>query len=292
MMNTKIKADLALLFVTLTWGISFILTKNTISNIEVFNFLAVRFLIAFVLSAMFFYKKMLKPDKQSIKYGIMVGFILFSGYAVQTIGLLYTTTSNSAFITGLNVIFVPIIVAVLFKTKIKSSVKLGVFIAVIGLILLTFNGMTVFNIGDFLTLIGSIAFAFHIITVGHFTKLTDSIQFAIAQIGAVGIFSAITSIFFEAPTLSFSGVDWFNIVFLALFCTAGAFITQSIAQRYTTSTHTALIYINEPVFAAIFGYFVAGEILGVRALLGGLLMLSGILFAELDIKNMRVLKRA
>ncbi len=77
-----------------------------------------------------------------------------------------------------------------------------------------------------------------------------------------------------------------------MFCTAGAFITQSIAQRYTTSTHTALIYINEPVFAAIFGYFVAGEILGVRALLGGLLMLSGILFAELDIKNMRILKRA
>ncbi|MEA3423610.1 MAG: EamA family transporter [Bacillota bacterium] len=80
-----------------------------------------------------------------------------------------------------------------------------------------------------------------------------------------------------------------NILFFASFCTSGAFIIQSIAQRYTISTHTALIYINKPVFAAIFGYFIAGEILGVIGLLGGLLMLSGILFAELD---MKILKKA
>ena len=291
-MSKKIKADLALLFVTLTWGISFILTKNTISNIQVFNFLAFRFLIAFIIAAIFFYKKMIRPDKQSIKYGIIVGFILFSGFAVQTIGLQYTSTSNSAFITGLSVIFVPIISSLLFKTKIKPSVKFGVFIALIGLGLLTLNGVTIFNIGDFLTLVASVSYACHIISVGHYTLKTDSIQFAIIQIGAVGFFSAITSIIFETPTLSLSTIDWFNILFLSLFCTAGAFITQSIAQRYTTSTHTALIYINEPVFAAIFGYFIAGEILGVRGLIGGAMMLSGILFAELDLKDLKKLRNS
>jgi drug/metabolite transporter (DMT)-like permease len=291
-MSKKIKADLALLFVTLTWGISFILTKNTISNIEVFNFLALRFSIAFLLSSMFFNKKMMHLDKQSIKYGIIVGFVLFSGFTLQTIGLLYTSTTNSAFITGLSVIIVPIISASLFKTKIKKSVKFGVFVALIGLSLLTLNGITVLNIGDFYSLLSAIVFALYIVLVGYFTTRTDSILFAIMQIGAVGTFSAIISILFETPTLAFSSVDWLNILFLALFCTAGAFIIQSIAQQYTTSTHTALIFINEPVFAAIFGYFIAGEILGVRGLLGGLLMLSGILFAELDIKNIKILKKA
>jgi drug/metabolite transporter (DMT)-like permease len=289
-MKKSIKADLALLFVTLTWGVSFILTKNAIAEIPVFNFLAIRFIIAFVLSAAFFYRQMLKPDIQSIKYGLFVGSILFAGYGVQTIGLLYTTTSNSAFITGLSVIFVPVFSALIFKTKIKSSAKLGVLVAVIGLALLTLNGVGGFNIGDFYTLLGAVCFAFHIITVGLFTIKTNSIQFAIMQIGGVGIYSLITSFIFETPSLSYQPMTWLNLVFLALFCTSAAFIAQSIAQRYTTSTHTALIYINEPVFAAIFGYIVAGEILGVRGVIGGLLMLSGILIAELDFKKKRSLK--
>ena len=289
-MKKSIKADLALLFVTLTWGISFILTKNAIAEIPVFNFLALRFIIAFILSSVFFYRQMLKLDAASVKYGLFVGFILFSGYAVQTIGLQYTTTSNSAFITGLSVVMVPVFSALIFKTKIKESSKLGVLVALIGLALLTLNGVGGFNVGDFYTLLGAVCFAFHIITVGLYTVKTNSIQFAIMQIGGVGLYSLIASMIVETPSLNFQPAIWLNLIFLALFCTSAAFIIQSIAQRYTTSTHTALIYINEPVFAALFGYIIAGEILGTRGVLGGLLMLSGILIAELDIKLKRQLK--
>lgn len=283
-MKKSIKADLALLFVTLTWGISFIMTKNAIAEIAVFNFLALRFVIAFVLSSAFFYRNMRKPDRQSVLYGLFVGFILFSGYAVQTIGLQYTTTSNSAFITGLSVVMVPLFSSLIFKTRVKTSAKMGVVVAVFGLALLTLNGVDGFNKGDFFTLLSAVCFAFHIIAVGELTNRTDSIQFAIMQIGGVGFYSLLVSWIFETPTLAFPSATWLNILFLAVFCTSAAFITQSIAQRYTTSTHTALIYINEPVFAAFFGYVIAGEILGVRGVIGGLLMLSGILIAELDIK--------
>ena len=249
-------------------------------------------MIAFVLSAVFFYKQMIHPDPASIKYGIFVGFILFSGYGIQTIGLQFTSTTNSAFITGLSVVMVPLFSAVLFKTRIKNAEKMGVVVALTGLIILTLRGVEGFNLGDFYTLLGSFCFAFHIITVGHFTNRTNSIQFAITQIGAVGFFSLIMSLIFETPSLAYPVMTWLNMLFLAVFCTSAAFITQSIAQRYTTSTHTALIYINEPVFAAIFGYFVAGEILGVRGLIGGLLMLSGILIAELGADIGKRLKNA
>jgi drug/metabolite transporter (DMT)-like permease len=187
---------------------------------------------------------------------------------------------------------VPLFSAVIFRTRVKNAEKMGVTVALIGLILLTLKGVGGFNSGDFLTLAGAVCFAFHIITVGHFTNRTNSIQFAIMQIGGVGLFSFVTSLIFEVPSLRFPVMTWLNMLFLAVFCTSAAFITQSIAQRYTTSTHTALIYINEPVFAAFFGYFVAGEILGVRGIIGGLLMLSGILIAELGADIGKRLKNA
>lgn len=284
-MNKKIAADLALIFVTLTWGISFLLTQNTIAHVSVFNFLAARFTVAFLLSSMVFYKKMIKIDWMTFKYGFLVGTILFAGFAVQTIGLLTTTTSKSAFITGINVVLVPIISALLFKDLIKNEVKFGVFLAFIGLGFLTLNGIDGFNIGDLLTFIGAFAFAMHIITVGYYTKKTESIQFAVIQIGAVAFFSWIASFLLETPTIAFSTDGWLSIIFLGVFCTSAAFIVQSIAQQYTTSTHTALIYANEPVFASVFGYYLAGEILGPRGIFGAILILSGMLISEIDLRK-------
>jgi len=291
-LSLKIKADLGLLFVTLTWGISFILTQNAIASIPVFNFLAVRFTIAFVLSGLFFYKRMMQIDKETVKYGLIVGGILFSGYAVQTIGLLYISSSKSAFITGLNVVLVPVISAIILKETIKVEAKIGVFLAFVGLGFLTLNGLSLPNIGDLLTLIAAFSFAFHIITVGHFTKKVASLEFGIMQIGGVALFSWIMSFMLETPSLSFSFGSWMNMLFLGVFCTSMAFIVQSIAQQFTTSTHTALIYTNEPVFAGIFGYLIAGDILGVNGVFGGALILSGMILAEIDVGRMLRLRRA
>lgn len=289
-MSKKLKADLALLFVTFTWGISFLLTKNELANMGVFNFLAVRFTLAFLLSVIYFNKKLMNPDIKSIKYGILVGFILFSGYAVQTTGLQYTSASKSAFITGISVVLVPLISSAVFKNQIKKEVKFGVVLAFVGLLLMTLTDFNKINIGDFLTFIAAIAFAMHIVTVGILTRKTDSVVFAIVQIGSVGFFSTIATLTLENPTLSLPLYSWLNILFLAFFCTALAFILQSIAQRYTTSTHTALIYSAEPVFAGMFGYLVAGELLGLRGLFGAGLILSGMLMAELEFKKLRKVK--
>lgn len=285
-MSKQLKADISLLVVTLSWGASFILTKNSLNSLDTFNFLAIRFFIAFSISSLIFYRNMKKINKNTVKYGAIIGIILFSGFALQTIGLNYTSASKSAFITGFSVVLVPLLSSILLKKAPQKQSVAGAFLALIGLALLSLNGSLSLNIGDLYTLICSFSFALHIIVVGKYTVEIDSIALAIIQIGTVAVLSLFTSIIVEQPIIPSVGTVWVNIFILSIVCTSGAFIIQNIAQKYTTPTHTALIYTSEPVFAAIFGYFMIGEVLSLRGVLGAVLILFGMLVAEIDFKSL------
>ncbi|SHI89286.1 Permease of the drug/metabolite transporter (DMT) superfamily [Geosporobacter subterraneus DSM 17957] len=282
-MKKQHQADLALLLVTLAWGISFILTKNTLDTLSTFNFLSIRFIISALTSALIFYKRMLKLDRQTLKYGLLIGVIMFLGYATQTLGLNYTTASKSGFITGFSVVIVPIFSALVLKKAPKPAAILGVVFAIVGLGLLTLDNNLSLNMGDLYTLIGAFCFAFHIITVSKYAVKVDAINLAILQIGVVGVLSGIISLLFEAPVIPTGAGVWGSILFLSFVCTSGAFIIQNTAQKYTTATHTALIFSGEPVFSAMFAYLLAGEVLTGRGIIGSILILSGMLAAELDI---------
>lgn len=285
-MTKQYKADLALLLVTIGWGSSFILTKNALGDLTTFNFLAIRFLVAFFLSAIIFAKRFKNLNKTTLISGVIVGSILFAGYAFQTVGLNFTSVSNSAFITGFSVILVPILSALLFRKKIELNAFTGTVLALIGLSLLTLNGKFALGIGDILTFVSTFAFAMHIITVGLYTNKSDSILLGIIQIGVVGFWSLLATLAVETPIIP-TGVDtWVNLLVLAIICTSGAFIVQSVAQQYTSATHTAIIYTGEPVFAAIFAYFMIGEILSPKGMFGAVLIIAGMLVAELDLKTL------
>lgn len=283
-MKKQSKADLALLLVTVGWGASFILTKNALADLPTFNFLSIRFLLAFILSIAVFFRRLKALDKKTLISSFIVGSVLFLGYALQTIGLHHTTTSKSAFITGFSVVLVPLITASFLKRKPETPAIIGSVMALTGLGLLTLDGSLSVNFGDLLTMIAAIAFALHIISVGHFTSGCDSLMLGIFQIGVVGFWSLLASLIWESPIIPAAGPVWINILLLSIFCTAGAFIVQSVAQRYTTATHTALIYSGEPVFAAVFGFFWAGELLPPQGFVGATLILCGMLAAELDFK--------
>lgn len=291
-MTKQIKADIALLLVTIGWGASFILTKNSLAELPTYNFLAIRFFLAFFISSAIYFKKMIKIDKATLKYGLLLGVLLYAHYAFQTVGLNYTTASKSAFITGLNVILVPIFSAVLLKNIPSRKVRISATLAMIGLALLTLNQkLGGVNIGDIYTFICAVLFAFYILLVGKYTKNVDSITLAIIQLGLVGLLSVITSfILKENATLNVSIEGWINITILAVVCTSGAYIVQSVAQKFTTPNHTALIYTGEPVFAGIFGFLLYGERLGVKGTFGALLIVSGMLMAEVDFKKMLIKK--
>lgn len=284
-MKSQYKADATLVFVTMTWGVSFIMTKLLIEQIGVFNFLSQRFLLAAFIASFFFRNRFRRMTLEIFTQGMLIGFILFVGYALQTMGLLYTTVSNSAFITGFSVVLVPLISAVFFKLKPNFSVVLGAVLAFIGLGFLTLgngNHLSGINIGDLLTFIAAVSFAMHIITVGIYAKKVDALLLAITQIFGVGFFSGIVALIFESPILPPTAWDWASMLFLSIVCTAVAFIVQNAAQKYTTAAHTALIYSGEPVFAAISEYLIYGTLLSREGLLGAGLILAGVILSELN----------
>ncbi|QOR36247.1 DMT family transporter [Clostridium sp. 'deep sea'] len=285
-MTKKIKADLALFIVTMGWGASFFLTKSSLAHLNTFNFLAIRFFVAFIISSLIFIKQMLCIDKATLKYGLLIGLVLYATFALQTLGLNYTTASKSAFITGINVMLVPLLSTILLKKAPNKKTILSVIIAFIGLGLLTINkNIQGINIGDFYTFICAIACAFHILLTGKYTKKTNSIAFAVVQIGVCAVLSLITSLVYEQPVLPTDFNIWRNIFILSVVCTSGAYIVQSVAQRYTSATHTALIYTTEPVFAAVFAYIFLHEVLSIKGYVGALLIVSGMLFTEINFKK-------
>lgn len=284
-MSKQFKADIALLLVTVGWGASFLLTKSSLSELSTFNFLTIRFFVAFILSSIIFYKKMINVDKNTFKYGIILGVVLYASFAFQTIGLNYTTASKSAFITGFNVMLVPVFSTLLMKKIPQRKVVFSIIIAFIGLGLLTLNNnISGINIGDIHTFICAIFCAIHILLVGKYTVKSESVALAIIQIGVCAVLSLITSLAFETPVMPTSYNVWINILILSVVCTSGAFIVQSIAQKFTSPTHTALIYTAEPVFAAMFGYIIMGEILSNKGIIGAILILTGMIITEVDFK--------
>jgi drug/metabolite transporter (DMT)-like permease len=285
-MTKQIKADLALLLVTFGWGASFMLSKYSLQHLQAFNLLAIRFFVAFIIAAVIFIRKMVKIDKKTLIYGIGLGFILFTSYAFQTEGLNYTSASKSAFITGFNVVLVPVIITILTKSKLEMKSYISVAMAFIGLAFLTLNqSITNINIGDVYTLISAVIGAFYLILAGKYTLKVESVTFAIVQIFSVGLFSLILSFAVEKPIITKDVMTWGSIIILSIVCTAGAFIIQMSAQKFTSPTHTALIFTAEPVFAGLFGYLFFHEILGVKGFLGAFLILFGMLIAELEFKS-------
>lgn len=294
-------ADLSLLLVTLIWGTTFVLVQNAISTMEPFAFNGLRFLIAFIIlfiSILIFQKHQLQfLSKKILLSGILLGFWLFLGYATQTLGLLYTTSSKAGFITGLSVVLVPLFSLLLLKQKPSLPSVIGVLIATIGLFLLTMTDIAGLNIGDFFVLICAFGFAMHIIFTGKFSEKFPTLLLTTIQILTVSVLSIISSFIFE----DFNGMLHVEIittpsVMLALFitsvfATALAFFAQTRFQKYTTPTRVALIFAMEPVFAAITGYFWANDRLTISAIFGCLFIFLGMIFAELPTGKFNFLRK-
>jgi drug/metabolite transporter (DMT)-like permease len=294
-MKKTMLADTTLLLVTIIWGSTFVLVQNAIDFLKPFSFNGIRFLIAallLILWLVLFEKKQLQQLKKKLnKTGMYIGFWLFLGYAMQTIGLLYTTSSKAGFITGLNVVFVPLFSMLLLKQTLSKNAIFGVIIATFGLFLLTATDISGFNIGDVFVFICSVSFALHIIFTGKFTGQYPTLLLTIIQLTTVALLSMISSFLFEDWRAAFhANVLFRGNVFIALlitsvFATALAFLAQTNFQKYTTTTRVALIFTMEPVFAAITGIAWAHDRLTFSAILGCLLIFLGMIFAELPMKK-------
>ncbi|NOZ13519.1 MAG: EamA family transporter [Acidobacteria bacterium] len=278
----QLLSDAGLLYAAAIWGATFFMVKGVLRHVTPLALLGYRFLIAAALMVilLIFLKK--NPFTEW-KKGLVLGFFLWTIYVPQTIGLKFTTASNSGFITGLFIVFVPIF-SFIFLKKVPSKMKLlSVALAVSGLFVLT-GGLHDANFGDFLTLFAAMGYAVHILIADHYMKGgADPFTLNFQQMLVVGLLSVIAGI----ATGSTLACNWKAalgiIVFLAVFPTVSAFVIQLVAQRHTSPVKVAIIFSMEPVFAALFAWTLGQEKLIPYQALGGLLIVAAMVLSEIPI---------
>ena len=284
-MNIKIKAILLLLVGTIFWGMTFVFIKDAVSLMSVASFLGYRFLLATLLLVCIFFKRFRNYDWDTLKYGALLSVPLLFSFLAQTIGLQYTSASKGGFITGLSVVFVPLILSAIQKRLPSLNILIAVILATMGLAFLTLGSHLTLNIGDSWVFLSAILFASYIVMVGRYAGKSDAILLSITQFLFVGLIC-----------ISYSGIQgdlnfpreykvWQAIIFTALFATAFMYTVQNYYQKYISEITTSIIFSFEPLFAAITAYFYLNEALTERTLMGGLMIFAGILFAEIKMKG-------
>lgn len=284
----ELRADLLLLTVAIAWGVTFLMVQDAINTTPVYAFLFFRFALASVLMFCIAYKFLDKIDKKTILYGVILGILLFSAFATQTFGLIYTKSSIVAFITGLNVICVPFLAYFIFKENIGRNVLIASFIAVFGLYLLTMSGTLTLGKGELLTLICAFLFALQIIYTGKFSKRVNIFLLVLFQLITVTTLSLFFSLIFESVTfnLTYDYAFFKAVIITAIFATVYAFLIQTYMQQFTTATKTAIIFAMEPVSASIFAYLSVGEILTTLQINGAILIVFATIIAEIKFKSL------
>lgn len=277
----RLTADLALFAVVFVWGVTFVAVKNALAAIGVFTFLALRFAVAFAFLAALFRRRLAVAGLPAVKASALIGLFLFAGYAFQTAGLIYTTASSAGFITGLAVVLVPCLAALIGRRLPGPGVVAGAGLAVTGLALLTLDAGLSLNYGDCLVFLCAVAFALHILTVGRFAPRCDAAVLATLQIGVTALLSGAAACVGETFPARLTGDVWIALAVTAIPATALAFLIQTAAQQFTTPSRTAIIFALEPVFAALAGVCLLGETLTGKQLIGCALILAGTLASEL-----------
>lgn len=279
-LSQRTKAELSLVVVTLVWGATFVVVKAALNDASPLAFIALRFTLAGMLLLVVLRRRGM--NRQALVASWVLGIFLFGGYAFQTRGLLYTTASKSAFITGFSVILVPLIL-ILFGLRLRLAVTSGALLGLAGLYFLVLPaGLESVNRGDVFTLLGSVSFAVYIVLVGTYTQRFSFQDLVPAQILIVGVLAMVALPFDPGLMVRWTVRLVIALAVTAVMATAVAFTVQNWAQQYTPAPHTALIFALEPVFAAITSHLVMGEHLGGRVLLGCALTLGGMLISEIE----------
>jgi len=277
-LSLRTKAELLLVATTFFWGSTFVVVKSGLSDASPFPFIAVRFTLAGLM--MLWVMSRGRLPRETLLPSLLLGILLFVGCAFQTWGLVFTTPSKSAFITGFSVILVPL-VSLFHGYPVRVANAGGAGLGLLGLYLLVLpSGVGAANRGDLLTLLAAVAFAFHIVLVGTYTRRFSFLHLAPGQILVVGIMATVAVPFAPSWTLHWTARLVIAIAVTAIFATAFGFGIQVWAQQYTPPAHTALIFSLEPVFAALTSRLVTKEHLGGKVLLGSALILAGMVISE------------
>ena len=273
-------AELALIGVAAVWGLTFVMVQNAIAELPTMAFLGYRFIAAALLVAVVFRKQLAGLSAEGWRIGLVMGAFLTAGYVFQTFGLEETTVSNTGFITGLFVVFTPLLGAAVLRQRITDVAWIAAGVSAVGLFLLSGAGDVNLR-GDGLVLLCAIAFSAHILATGrgaerHAAGALVAVQLAIAGVFCTAVAAGAGQL--EEPE---GGTVWSALIVTAVFASALAFFIQTFAQRHAKPDRTALILASEPAFAGLFGWLLADERLGPVEWAGAGLIMAAIVAAEL-----------
>jgi drug/metabolite transporter (DMT)-like permease len=278
-------AVIALLGVGFTWGAAFVLMKDAIEQQPYMDFLATRFTIAAFAMILLRPVLSLRFEAGDVKYGALIGVVLAFGYITQTIGLELTTAATSGFLTGLYVIFTPLIAWLFVRRKISGRVAIGVLFSIVGMAI--FSGAatsTEFQVGQIWLVVCAVLYAVHILLLGHFGKTRNSYRFAMLQIAFVALVTwgfALVDGYQPPPNFEV----WFAVLFTALLSTVLAFWVQTWAQTLIDPSRVALLITSEVIFTALLAIGLGQEPFTLAIAIGGGMMLTAMLIVEWPTKS-------
>ena len=277
--SSPLIALIALVGVTAVWGYTFLAVQNAIARMPVMEFLAWRFSIASIVMIALRPACLRNLTRLELLRGVGLGTVLGLGYIAQTYGLLYASAAISGFITGMFVVFTPVMSGIILRRKTNRNTWLVVALATVGLALLSLNGWSV-GIGELLTFVCAVFFAIHIVGLGEWSSLYDPYGFSLIQIATVAVISLIAAAPDGISLPPDAGV-WLVVGITAVLATAVAFLVQTWAQSLVSATRAAVVMTMEPVFAGIFAVVMGGNQLTLRTLGGAACILAAMLIINL-----------
>ena len=268
------QAELLLAAVILTRSTGYLFSKAGIESLGVFNLLAARFLLAFALLAIIFFRKFKGVKPCDILRGAVLGGVFALVMALELIALKTTDTSTASFLENTAIIFVPLIEAWLLRRAPERTALISAAAAVAGVALLTLgSGDFGFTSGELYCLCAALLYALAIIITDRFSRRGDGLMMGIMQVGFIGIYALAASFIFEAPRLPSGGTEWGVILVLAIVCTCVGFTFQPVAQAHLSSECSGLFCALSPVFASLLGVVFLGEPVTLQGVFGAALIL-------------------
>ena len=276
-----------LILVTVIWGGGFVASDMALGSMKPFQIMMVRFLLASVLMGMISmgqHKKEGKLENRAgaIKAGILMGIALFAGFALQIIGLQYTTPSKNAFLTALNVVIVPFITFVILKKKVGMKGIIGAIMSVIGVALLSLNGNLTLSLGDGLTLLCAVGFAFQIFFTGEFVKKYPASVLNMVQMITAFVLSAVSLVLFGETDFQVTTQGWLSVLYLGVISTTVCYLLQTACQKYVDETKAAIVLSMESVFGTIFSIIILHEVITLRMVIGCAIILAAVIISNLS----------
>jgi drug/metabolite transporter (DMT)-like permease len=271
-------AVVLLVAVTAVWGSTFVVVKDAVARMPVMGFLTWRFVVATAVMVAVRPRALCGLGPAGWRRGFFLGLALAGGYVAQTYGLRYTSAAASGFITGMFVVFTPVISGIALRRAIPVAAWGGVALATCGLAVISLRGLHV-GLGELLTLVCAFAYAIQLVWLGEWSADHDPVALAAVQLATVAVVSALASLPNQLVLPPDGGV-WAAILVTAVLATAVAFVVQTWAQSLMSATRAAVVMTMEPVFAGL-AAVIAGEHLGWRVPAGGVLVLAAMYLVEL-----------